>query len=93
MLLFTGTDIKCLDNDANNISRDQISQVDVASLLFNLAPHSETGEHLNLQKTGTLHLAAQFSKAVSKRTQVLIFGEFHSVIEIDRYQVVFSDLD
>ena len=60
---------------------------------FNLSPDSETGEHLNLLRTGTLCLAVQFSKSVSKTTQVLIFGEFQSVIELDRYRAVFSDRD
>ena len=37
-----------------------------------------------------MHLAVQFSKSVSKTTQVLIFGEFQSVIELDRCRAVFQ---
>ena len=44
--LFTGTDVKCLDH-GNNISRaDFLSGYSIFT--FNLAPDSETGEHLNL---------------------------------------------
>ena len=76
----------------NNIGRLEFAN-GYSIFAFNLAPDSETGEHLNLLKTGTLHLSVQFSKAVSKTTQVLIFGEFQGVIELDRYRSVFSDRD
>ena len=89
--LFTGTDIKCADR-GNNIGRLEFAN-GYSIFAFNLAPDSETGEHLNLLKTGTLRLSVQFSKAVSKTTQVLIFGEFQGVIELDRYRSVFSDRD
>ena len=61
--LFTSTDIKCLDR-GNNISRSDFMS-GYAIFTFNLVPDSETGEHLNLLKTGTLQLSVQFSKAVS----------------------------
>ena len=89
--LFTRTDIKCADHGNN------INQIDFANgytiFTFNLAPDSETGEPLNLLKTDTLPLNVQFSKAISKTTQVLIFGEFQGIIELDRYRSVFSDRD
>ena len=70
--LFTGTDIKCLDH-GNNISKADFPS-GYSIFTFNLAPDSETGENLNLQKTGTLCLAAQFSKAVSQTTHVDFWG-------------------
>ena len=89
--LFTGTDIKCLDQ-GNNISRSDFPD-DYSISTFNLAPDSETGKHLNLFKTGTLWLAVRFSKAVSKTTQLLVFGEFQSIIQFDIYWNVFSDIN
>ena len=53
--LFTSTDIKYLDQ-GNNISRSDF-QRGYAIFTFNLVPDSETGEHLNLLKTGTLWLS------------------------------------
>ena len=44
--LFTGTDMKCLDH-GNNISQSDFAS-DYTIFPFNLAPDSETGEHLNL---------------------------------------------
>ena len=79
--LFTRADIKCSDH-GNNISRTDFAD-GYTIFAFNLAPDSETGEHLNLLRTGTLRLGVHFSKAVSKMTQVLIFGEFQGVIEFD----------
>lgn len=89
--LFTGSDIKCADC-GNNISCDEFAN-GYSIFTFNLSPNSETGEHHNLLRRGILHLVVQFSKSVSKTTQVLIFGGFQSVIELDRYTAVFSDRD
>ena len=89
--LFTGTDIKCLDHGIN-ISKLDFPD-DYSIFTFNLALDLEMGEHLNLLKTGTLWIAVQFSKTVSKTTQLLIFSEFQSIIEFDTYHTVFSDIN
>ena len=45
----------------NNISRSDFLS-GYAIFTFNLVPDSETGEHLNLLKTGTLQLSVPFLK-------------------------------
>ena len=89
--LYIGTDIKCLDH-GNNISRSDFPD-GYSIFTFNLAADSEMHAHLNLLKTCILQLAIQFSKVVNKTTQLLVFGGSQSVIEFDRYQTVFSDIN
>ena len=88
--LFSGID-KCLDK-GNNIKRSEFGQ-GYTIFTFNLSPDSDVGNHFSLIKTGSLRFSAHFSKAVSKTTQLLIFGEFDSVIELDRLRAVYSDED
>ena len=88
--LFSGID-KCLDR-GNNISKTDYGK-GYTIFTFNLSPDSDIGNHFSLLKTGSLRFSAHFSKAVSKTTQLLIFGEFDSVIELDRLRAVYSDED
>ncbi|KAJ1525566.1 hypothetical protein ONE63_010370 [Megalurothrips usitatus] len=88
--LFSGTGIHHKD-EGNAIARDDFNQ-GYAVYAFDLTPDlsSHTG-HWNLQKTGCMRLEVRFSVDLPKTVNLLVYAEFDSVIEIDKYRNVQTD--
>lgn len=89
--LFSGTGMHFL-NEGNDISREAYSG-GYSVAVFDLTPDLSAGSmtHWNLVKNGSVRLEVAFQTALTETTNCLIYGEFDSVIEIDKKRNVVVD--
>ena len=89
--LFSGTGIHFL-NEGNDITRDSYPN-GYCIAVFDLTPDLSAGSltHWNLIKNGSVRLEVGFNEALAETTNCLVYGEFDSVIEIDKKRNVVVD--
>ncbi len=88
--LFTGT------GQANQDEGNQISRKEYASgytlFAFDLTPDlAEPGSHLNLKKQGNLRLEIHFGEPLPATINVITYGEFENLIEINKSRNIIFD--
>ena len=74
----------------NQISRDDYAG-GYALHCFNLTPDLSNGESFNLIKHGNLRIEIQFATALPDPINVLVYGEFDALIEIDNSRNILYD--
>jgi hypothetical protein len=60
---------------------------------FDLTPDLCEGDHLNLIRDGTLRLDAKFGVALPNTINVIVYGEFQNLIEVDRNRNIIFDFN
>jgi hypothetical protein len=61
-------------------------------VLFDLTPDNSAEEsHKNVSRTGSVRVEIHFEKALPQSITAIIFGEFISLIEIDRFRNISLD--
>lgn len=88
--LFTGTGI--LNHDSgNDISRDDYYQ-GYGVICLDLTPDAcSASDHFNERNKGNLTLEMQFSRGLPSAVNLIVYGEFESLIEIDQGRHVIYD--
>lgn len=88
--LFSGTGLHFKD-EGNSIPREEYPQ-GYTLYAFDLTPDlsSHTG-HWNLQKNGGLRVEVRFKKDLPKAVNLILYSEFDSLIEVDKYRNVQTD--
>ncbi len=81
MSLYSGTGM-LFHNQGNQISRDDYDK-GYALYAFDLSPDLAAGPHVSPIKQGNLRLGIQFGKALPSTVNLIILGEFDSLLEID----------
>jgi hypothetical protein len=90
MNLFWGARKAFKDEDIE-VNRDDYAN-GYTLFCFDLTPDlGETVEHFNLIKTGNVRLEVFFNKPVPATINVIVYGEFQNVLEIDRNRNIFYD--
>ena len=87
--LFMGTGQMGRD-DGNDISREEYAH-GYTLFAFDLTPDLDDSGHFHLVKTGNLRLELHFKQALDETINVIVYGEFDNVIEIDRARNVLFD--
>lgn len=87
--LFNGTGTM-LGDHGNQISRDDYPN-GYTLYCFNLTPDLSSGENFSLIKKGNLRVEIQFASGLQQTVNVLLFGEFDALVEIDYSRNVLFD--
>lgn len=87
--LFTSTGMMN-SNQGNCISWDDYSN-GYTLFGFDLTSDLSHGEHFHLLKTGSLRLEMNFKRALPSTINIIIYGEFQNILEIDRARNVIVD--
>jgi hypothetical protein len=89
--LFTGTGSEFRDT-GNDISRKDYKNGNVL-YCFDLTQdkQADCSSHINLIHQGSVRLELKFADALAKVTNAVIYGEFESLMEIDKYRNVTVD--
>ena len=87
--LFMGTGQMGRD-DGNEISREEYAN-GFTLFAFDLTPDLDDSGHFHLVKTGSLRLELHFKHALPKTINVIVYGEFDNVIEIDKARNIVFD--
>jgi hypothetical protein len=87
--LFSGTG-KLQKDEGNDICRGEYAQ-GYALYAFDLTPDMAEVDHFNLAKTGTVRLDMTFSQALANTINIIAYGEFESIIEVDKSRNVIFD--
>ena len=87
--LFMGTGQMGRD-DGNNISREEYAN-GYTLFAFDLTPDLDDSGHFHLVKTGNLRLELHFQRPLEETINVIVYGEFDNVIEVDRARNVLFD--
>ena len=89
MSLFSGTG-KQFQDEGCHINREEYSG-GYALYAFDLTPDIAEGDHFNLIKEGNVRVDVKFSEALPNTINVIAYGEFENIIEIDRTKNVLFD--
>ena len=87
--LFTGTGMMNTDQ-GNGISRTDYAN-GFTLFCFDMTSDLSHGQHFHLLKTGSLRLEIHFKHALPDTINVVVYGEFQNIIEIDRARNVIVD--
>jgi len=89
--LFTGTGSEFRDT-GNAISRKDYINGNTL-YVFDLTPDSgaDCASHVNLIHQGSVRLEIKFAKTTTKPINVVVYGEFESLLQIDKYRNVTLD--
>ncbi|XP_066486683.1 uncharacterized protein F54H12.2-like [Tiliqua scincoides] len=58
---------------------------------FDLSPDQECGDHYSLINTGNLRAEVQFSRPLSQTVNMIVYGDFDNIIEINNQRNVLFD--
>ena len=89
MSLFTGSG-KFRQDEGNGISREDYPG-GYAIYVFDLSPDLNQGDHMNLNRHGSLRLDLKFANPLPNTINVIAYGELENVIEIDRNKNILFD--
>ena len=89
MSLFSGTG-KQFQDEGCGINREEYFQ-GYALYAFDLTPDLAESDHFNLIKEGNVRVDVKFNEALPNTINVIAYGEFENVIEIDRTKNVLFD--
>jgi hypothetical protein len=80
-----------IDNSerGNNISRYDYAN-GFTLFAFDFTPDMCSSDHFNLEKTGSITVAIEFSKAVNKSLTLIVFSEYDDIIYIDKNRQVIN---
>lgn len=87
--LFSGMD-KMYADSGNLITREDYPK-GYTLYALDLTPDLSSSEHFNPIKTGNVRLSIQFAEALPHTVTCLVYGEFESLIEIDKSRNVIFD--
>ncbi|KAE8752845.1 hypothetical protein FOCC_FOCC000583 [Frankliniella occidentalis] len=88
--LFSGSGVHHKD-EGNGIDREAYPGGN-CFLIFDLSPDRSSHEgHWNLQQTGCLRIELRFKRDLVKAVNLVVYAEFQSLIEIDKYRTVHTD--
>ena len=87
--LFSGTDIMTFDQGHQIIREDYPKGYTLYA--FDLTPDLNSGDHFNLTRHGNLRIGLQFAQPLAQTINLIVYGEFQNVIEIDRGRNVVFD--
>lgn len=87
--LFSGTGLNNKD-EGNDISYDEFGE-GYTLFPFDLTPDLSTGNHFHLMKHSTLRLEIHFKQPLPETVNVVVYGEFENIIEIDKARNVIFD--
>ena len=80
--LFSATDKQSQD-EGNGLSRDDFSQ-GYTFFGFDLTPDGCDGGCFHLTRKGNLRIEMHFATALGQTVNVVVYGEFEAVLEIDK---------
>ena len=86
--MFAGTG-KMFQDEGNDVTRDDSGQ-GYSLFAFDLTPHVYDGSHFNLVQKGNLRVEMHFDQPLPQ-TVKMVYGEFETVLEIDRSRNVIYD--
>jgi hypothetical protein len=89
MNLMTGARKAFKDEDVD-VSREDFSQ-GYALFCFDLTPDLGESDHFSLVRSGSVRLAIEFGDELARTINIIVYGEFQNVLEIDRNRNVFFD--
>jgi len=88
--LFSGSGM-LYQNVGNDISREDYSN-GYGLLVFDLTPdHCSSSTHLNQKQKGNISLEIQFTTGLVNAINLIIYGEFESIIQVDQGRHVIYD--
>ncbi|KAK3745395.1 hypothetical protein QZH41_001434 [Actinostola sp. cb2023] len=88
--LFSGSGM-IYQNVGNDISREDYSN-GYGLLVFDLTPdHCSSSTHLNQKQKGNISLEIQFTTGLVNAINLIIYGEFESIIQVDQGRHVIYD--
>jgi len=89
MSLFSGTG-KQQKDEGTDITREVYSQ-GYAIYAFDLTPDMSEDSHFNLTKEGSVRVDFRFAQALPNTVNIVAYGEFEQMIEIDRNKQIIYD--
>ena len=89
MTLFSGTGQQFKD-DGNHISREEYKS-GYTLWAYDLTPDLDEAGHAQLIRQGTVSLNLKFAGALTNSVNVVVYGEFENIIEIDKHRQVIVD--
>ena len=87
--LFAGTG-KVFQDEGNDITRQEFAE-GYTLFAFDITPDCCDGPHFNLVHKGNLRVEMHFDDPLKQAVNVIVHGEFESVLEIDRNRNVVYD--
>ena len=87
--MFAGTG-KMFQDEGNDVTRDDFGQ-GYSLFAFDLTPDVCDGSHFNLVQKGNLRVEMHFDQPLPQTVNIVVYGEFETVLEIDRSRNVIYD--
>ena len=87
--MFAGTG-KMFQDEGNDVTRDDFGQGYIL-FAFDLTPDVCDGSHFNLVQKGNLRVEMHFDQPLPQTVNIVVYGEFETVLEIDRSRNVIYD--
>ena len=87
--LFAGTG-KMFQDEGNDITRQEFAER-YTLFAFDITPDCCDGPHFNLVHKGNLRVEMHFDDPLEQTVNVIVYGEFEAVLEIDRNRNVVYD--
>ena len=89
--LYAGTH-KMFENQGNGITREEYAN-GYTLFVFDLTPDLCLGDHAQPIKNGNVSIECQFGTALETAINIVVLGEFQSLIEIDANRNVLCDFN
>ena len=89
--LYVGTN-KLFQNEGNGITRDEYAN-GYTMYVFDLMADLCVGDHAQPIRNGNVSLECQFGTALTEAINIVVIGEFQSIIEIDANRNILSDFN
>ena len=80
--LFAGTS-KMFQDEGNDVTREDYNR-GYCLFAFDLTPDARDGADFNLVQKGNLRMEMHFGQPLQQTINVVMYGEFETVLEIDR---------
>ena len=81
---------KMFQDEGNDITRQDFAE-GYTLFAFDITPDCCDGSHFNLVHKGNLRVEMHFDEPLEQTVNVVVYGEFESVLEIDRNRNVVYD--
>lgn len=89
LTMYTGTG-QFYEDEGNQVSRDDYPR-GYTLFAFDLTPDLIDGSHFNVIKHGNIRLELHFAEKLENTINVIVYGEFDNLIEIDRNRNIIFD--
>ena len=87
--MFAGTG-KMFQDEGNDVTQEDFGQ-GYSLFAFDLSPDVSDGSHFNFVQKGNLRVEMHFDQPLPQMIKVVFYGEFETVLEIDRSRNVIYD--